>query len=65
MTVYQAEGYEDRRDYLEHLAARYKLPFGIVFGMALALGLEEDFGKLIDECERFVAVRDGRNTDAR
>ncbi|MBR6982103.1 MAG: hypothetical protein IKH75_00995 [Ruminococcus sp.] len=59
MTVYQAEGYEDRRDYLEHLASMYKLPFGIVFGMALALGLDEDFGKLIDECERYAAVMKG------
>jgi len=47
MSIYTEEGYKNRRDYLETLAADFGLDTSTVFALAGILGPNEDFDGLI------------------
>jgi hypothetical protein len=47
MSIYTDEGYKNRRDYLECLAADFEIPAQTVFMLASMLGPDEDFDGLI------------------
>jgi hypothetical protein len=49
---YRAYGAECREDWLRMLANENGLPFGTVQRLAEELGEREDFGELVDICER-------------
>ena len=49
MTDYQAEGFANRREYLESLAEDYQLD--AVFALASMLGASEDFDGLVTALE--------------
>ena len=51
MNDYQANGYANRRDYLESLAQEY--PREIVFALASMLGPNEDFDGLVTALEDY------------
>lgn len=51
MTVYQEEGYENRRAYLKSLAEEYGVSFQKVAAIASILGPDEDFDALVTEVE--------------
>lgn len=45
--VYTRNGYNDRKDYLKHLAKEYGVSYLEVYGLASFLGENEDFDGLI------------------
>ena len=47
MNIYQENGYENRRDYLENLALDYGIEKTEVFTIASLLGRDEDFDGLV------------------
>jgi hypothetical protein len=47
MNIYQENGYENRRDYLENLALDYGIDKNEVFTIACLLGKDEDFDGLV------------------
>ena len=47
MSIYTEEGYKNRRDYLDTLAADYGLPTATVYALAGILGPSEDFDGLV------------------
>lgn len=47
MNIYQENGYESRRDYLESLADELGIDVNIVFMAASLLGPNEDFDGLV------------------
>jgi hypothetical protein len=49
MSIYEENGYCDRKDYLECLAAEYGVPLHKVWALAKFLGPEEDFDGLVSE----------------
>ena len=49
--IYQENGYKDRADYLECMAADYNLPLDVVISIAEVLGESEDFDGLISALE--------------
>lgn len=52
--VYQKNGYENRKDYLEQLADEYDCPIETVYALADVLGEDEDFDGLVSamwDCE--------------
>ena len=51
MTIYQENGYENRKDYLIDLADSYGLDQSIVFALADMLGSTEDFDGLVNTLE--------------
>jgi hypothetical protein len=51
MSVYQENGYESRRDYLESLADELGIDQSIVFSLASMLGPSEDFDGLVTSLE--------------
>lgn len=51
MSIYKDNGYDNRRDYLECLAAEYGVPMRLVLELASLLGPEEDFDGLVSEVE--------------
>ena len=50
-TIYQNEGYDNRRDYLSAMAEDYGVDEDIVLGIAGMLGESEDFDGLISALE--------------
>ena len=63
---YILNGYENRRDYLEHLAEDFGVPFRIVAALASMLGKDEDFDGLvssIDEIGTDMMLNDMDNDD--
>ncbi len=56
MTIYQENGFENRKEYLQHLAEEYGIDVATVYLAASALGPNEDFDGLVttleDEAER-------------
>lgn len=44
---YLLNGYDSRRDYLEHLAEDFGVPQSVVFAYASMLGENEDFDGLV------------------
>jgi hypothetical protein len=53
MTVYQAEGYKNRTDYLRGLADEIGVDQKTVFMMADLLGEDEDFDGLVTSLEDY------------
>lgn len=53
MTIYQEEGFANRREYLESLAEDYGVPVKVVFSLASVLGPDEDFDALVTEIEDY------------
>ena len=51
MNIYQENGYENRKDYLECLAEDYGLDYHVVESVAGLLGEDEDFDGLINAME--------------
>lgn len=51
MTIYQENGYKNRRDYLNSLAEDFGLPKFTVYALADVLGESEDFDGLIASLE--------------
>ena len=45
--IYQENGYNSRKEYLQGLAGDYCVPESVVFGLAYMLGKSEDFDGLI------------------
>lgn len=52
-TVYEKNGYKDRKDYLESLVVEYNVPEDIVFSLADLLGPNEDFDGLVNAIEDY------------
>jgi hypothetical protein len=53
MTVYQQQGYESRRDYLDSLADDMEIDRSTVYMMAQMLGPSEDFDGLVTSLEDY------------
>jgi len=53
MTIYQREGYDDRRSYLEALADDTGVDLHTVFVLAELLGPAEDFDGLVTSLEDY------------
>jgi hypothetical protein len=51
MNAYQANGFRDRKDYLESLCEEY--PRTIVYSLASVLGASEDFDGLVTTLEDY------------
>ncbi len=51
MSIYQDNGYENRRDYLACLADDFNLPLETVITLASILGANEDFDGLVTSLE--------------
>jgi hypothetical protein len=56
MSIYIAEGYKSRRDYLGTLADEMGIEKEIVFTLASVLGPSEDFDGLVTELEDLQAI---------
>lgn len=52
--VYERNGYENRKEYLENLASNYGVEEAVVFEMASILGSTEDFDGLVTTLEDYV-----------
>ena len=53
MSIYTDNGFENRKDYLNHLADDFGIERDIVYGIASMLGSSEDFDGLITALEDF------------
>jgi hypothetical protein len=53
MNVYQEQGYESRRDYLDSLADDMEIDRSTVYMMAQMLGPSEDFDGLVTSLEDY------------
>ena len=53
MNIYQENGYESRKDYLECLADDFGVDAYIVFELAALLGPSEDFDGLVSMLEDY------------
>jgi hypothetical protein len=51
--IYQRNGYANRREYLESLAANFGVDMSVVLTLASALGPNEDFDGLVSELEDY------------
>ena len=54
MTIYQENGYKNRREYLECLSEDFDIDFITVFNLAMILGEDEDFDGLVTTLEDMV-----------
>lgn len=50
-TIYQANGYQNRKHYLKCMSKDYNVPETVVFSLAQLLGENEDFDGLINAIE--------------
>lgn len=53
MNIYEDNGYENRKDYLECLSGDYDVPLDVVLNLAGLLGKTEDFDGLIVALEDY------------
>ena len=51
MSIYQDNGYNNRRDYLRDLSETYGIDLQTVFALADILGSDEDFDALVTSLE--------------
>ena len=58
MTVYQENGYANRREYLKSLAEDYDMPFSVVATFASTLGPNEDFDGLVSVVEDYAIMKE-------
>ena len=56
-TVYERNGYKDRTDYFQQLAAEYNCPVDVVESVADMLGENEDFDGLVSSMEDWEETR--------
>ena len=61
-TIYQVYGFKDREDYFKHLSSEYGLSISQIQVMANNHGIEQDFGKLVDEIDEVVSLRRAQAT---
>jgi hypothetical protein len=59
MSDYTAQGYANRRDYLDSLAADLGVPVHIVYTLAAVLGQSEDFDGLVTALEDYADELEG------
>ena len=55
-TVYELNGFEDRNEYLNHLADEYDIDIDIVYNTADMLGEDEDFDGLVSMLSDIEAI---------
>ena len=53
MSIYQENGYANRREYLNSLAEEFGVPISVVRELSGALGSNEDFDGLVTELEDY------------
>jgi len=53
MSIYKDEGYENRKDYLNHLADDFGIERDTVYSIASMLGSSEDFDGLVTALEDY------------
>ncbi len=53
MSIYEENGYKDRKDYLKAMAEEFEVPYSIVCALASVLGKNEDFDGLLCELEDY------------
>lgn len=53
MSIYQENGYSNRKNYLSHLSEDYGIPFDDVVEIAELLGPEEDFDGLLSSLDDY------------
>lgn len=53
MSIYTANGYDSRKDYLMKLAEEYNVPFRDVVAAAYLLGPDEDFDALVSTLQDY------------
>ena len=58
MSIYQDNGYDNRRDYLRDLSETYGIDLQTVFTLADILGPTEDFDALVTSLEDFEVTGD-------
>ena len=58
MSIYQDNGYNNRRDYLRDLSETYSIDLQTVFALADILGSDEDFDGLVTSLEDFEVTGD-------
>ena len=63
--IYQEHGFEDRDEYLQHLADEANLDVRTVEELADSLGEEEDFGALPIEVNKYVGLYVGKLSNYR
>jgi len=51
--IYQENGFDNRRDYLQNLADEHGVEANVVFMMASLLGPSEDFDGLVTELDDY------------
>ena len=49
--IYQENGYQDRKDYLNSMAEEFDVPITVVLSIANMLGPNEDFDGLVSALE--------------
>ena len=54
MSVYQENGFESRKEYLQNVAEEFELPYALVSATAAMLGPSEDFDGLISMLEDYM-----------
>ena len=63
MSIYQDNGFENRREYLASLAEDFVLPFETVFNVAYMLGRSEDFDALVTTLEDMAYEKEKNNEE--
>ena len=56
-SIYEVNGYMNRKDYLSSLASDYSISKMEVFEIASLLGASEDFDGLINSLDNYVLMR--------
>jgi hypothetical protein len=51
--IYQQNGFENRKDYLNALADEYGVPTNVVYSVASMLGASEDFDGLVSSIQDY------------
>jgi len=63
VSIYQDNGFENRREYLASLAEDFGLPFETVFNVAYMLGRSEDFDALVTTLEDMAYEKERNNEE--
>ena len=63
MSIYQDNGFENRREYLASLAEDFGLPFETVLNVAYMLGRSEDFDALVTTLEDMAYEKERNNEE--
>lgn len=53
MSVYEENGFNSRREYLESVAEDFGVPLHVVLALASILGKDEDFDGLLSEVDEY------------